>query len=245
MAPERTILIVDDAAMFRELESLFLARSGRVTTAADGEEALALARTLRPDVVVTDLVMPNVDGETLCRAIKSDPDLKATPVILVIPGEDAQDHARAVRAGADDIIAKPIDRISLIQAVNRFLHATSVRGLTRIELEAPVRIQMASEDAWGTARNLSRGGMFIETESHLQLETEVRIEFELPEIADPLSSTAQVVWHRDPAPGQPQGMGLQFLAQDRRCVKSIEQFVYERAPRVRRPPSAERRASAP
>ena len=76
---KRKILIVDDAPMFRELESLFLARSGRVITASDGSESLDLARRELPDVVVADYSMPGMRGDALCREIKSDPDLRKTP----------------------------------------------------------------------------------------------------------------------------------------------------------------------
>jgi CheY-like chemotaxis protein len=82
--PRRTILLADDAQLFRDLGSLFLARSGEVTTARDGAEALALAMRERPAVVVADLLMPRLDGAELCRRIKRDPELSGTPVILVV-----------------------------------------------------------------------------------------------------------------------------------------------------------------
>jgi CheY-like chemotaxis protein len=121
VTPQRTILVVDDAPVFRELGSLFLARSGRVITASYGNEALVAMQRERPDVVVTDLHMPGMDGDALCREIKSDLHLRHIPVIVATSGESADERARAVLAGADDVIAKPIRRLSLIQAVNRFL----------------------------------------------------------------------------------------------------------------------------
>ena len=100
MEYKRTILVVDDASMFRELESLFLARSGRVITAPSGAEALEMARRERPEVVVTDLDMPGMSGDALCKEIRNDGELRHTPVIAVISGEFGEDRARAVRAGA-------------------------------------------------------------------------------------------------------------------------------------------------
>jgi uncharacterized protein (TIGR02266 family) len=228
VAEERTVLFVDDAPIFRELGALFLARSGRVITAADGREGLALARRERPAVVVADLEMPNLSGDALCRQIKADPQLRATPVILLAPSERAEDRARAVRAGADDVLAKPINRISLIRSVRRLLRFPSGRGLARVPVDVPVRIGRERAAAWGRARNLSRGGIFVEAESELAPQAEVELEFQLPETSGSLSPTAKVVWRSgDRAPGR-RGLGLQFLAVDARGVEAIETFVYER-----------------
>ena len=68
-----TILVVDDAPLLRELAALFLARAGRVITAASGEEALAVARLEEPSLIVADVRMPGIDGATLCRTMKQDP----------------------------------------------------------------------------------------------------------------------------------------------------------------------------
>jgi len=226
----RCILVVDDTPLFRDLESLFLARSGRVVTARDAREGLATLRRERPDVAVIDLHMPGERGDALCRAIKADPELSATPVILVIGSDAPEDHALAIRAGADDVLAKPLSRVTLIHAVNRFLRTPVLRGLARVRLETAVRIRLPDEDAWGTARNLSRGGIFVELEHAISPRTEVELEFRLPDAAAPLAPTAQVVWHRPGAPGAPMGLGLQFLALDGASAQQIEAFVYEHLP---------------
>ena len=226
----RSILVIDDAPLFRDLESLFLARSGRVITARDALEGLAALRRERPDVAVVDLHMPGMSGEALCRAIKADAEISGTPVILVTGPDAPEDHALAIRAGADDVLTKPLSRVTLIHAVNRFLRSPVLRGLARVGLETAVRIRLPDEDAWGTARNLSRGGIFVELEHALSPRTEVELEFRLPDGAAPLAPTAQVVWHRPPAPGAPMGLGLQFLALDSSSAQQIEAFVYERLP---------------
>jgi uncharacterized protein (TIGR02266 family) len=225
---KRTILVVDDASMFLELESLFLARSGRVITARSGAEALELARRERPEVVVTDLDMPGMSGDALCKEIRNDRELRHTPVIAVIASEFGEDRARAVRAGADDIVAKPISRIALIRAVNRFLRAPVVHGLARVSLETEVHIRARRGEAKGWSRNLSRGGIFVEAEPTAPLESEVQLHFQLPDSARALSPTAKVVWSREPTDGRPKGMGLQFLALDRASARHIDEYVYER-----------------
>ncbi len=230
MDTRRSILIIDDAPLFRDLESLFLARSGRVITARDATEGLAALRRERPDVAVIDLHMPDMNGDLLCRAIKADAEIAATPVILVTGPDAPEDRALAIRAGADDVLSKPLSRVTLIHAVNRFLRSPVLRGLARVDLETAVRIRLPDEDAWGTARNLSRGGIFIELEHAISPHTEVALEFRLPDATAPLAPTAQVVWHRPSAPGAPMGLGLQFLALDGASAQQIDAFVYENLP---------------
>lgn len=228
MEPKRTILVVDDVAMFRELGALFLARSGRVVTASGTEQALEVARHERPDLIVTDLHMPEPDGEALCRAVKRDPDLHDTPVIVVMGADDSKGRARAVRAGADDLLCKPISRLQLIDAVNRLLRA-QMRGLPRIEIAEPVRIIAHQTEAWGTVRNLSRGGLFVETECSLAPAAEVDLHFSLPEAAGEIEPTAQVIWRRERSsdPGGSGGMGMRFLEVDGVTVRRLEDFVFE------------------
>jgi uncharacterized protein (TIGR02266 family) len=236
----RRILVVDDTPLFRDLESLFLSRTGRVITARNAEEGLAAARRERPDVAVIDLHMPGSGGDALCRTLKADPELSGIPVILVTRSDAAEDRAVAIRAGADDVLAKPLSRVTLIHAVNRFLRSPLLRGLARVRLDTAVRIRLPDEDAWGTARNLSRGGIYVELDHPISPQTEVELEFRLPDGSTPLAPTAQVVWNRPGAAGTPTGLGLQFLALDGASAQRIEAFVYEHLPAAEEaaPPAA-------
>ncbi len=224
--PSHTILVADDAPMFRELEALILARSGRVVTAASGREALELARLVQPNVAVLDLDMPDLPGDELCRELKRE--LPGIPVISITSGDDPEQRARAVRAGASDVLSKPIDRISLIQAVDRFVRFSEVRGLARVDLASPVRVDLGRSETWGVGRNLSRGGMFIES-AWAPLESEIRVYFRLPATERPLSPTAQVIWCRSRPSDPPHGIGVQFLSVDRSSSERIDAFVYEHA----------------
>ena len=127
MDEERTILIVDDAPMFLEIEGLFLARSGRVVTAQSGEEALARARRESPDLMLVDAYMPGMSGADVCRAVRSDPQLSDTPIIALCSSDEADERAAILRAGADDVLSKPIDRMALVESVQRPLAATLER----------------------------------------------------------------------------------------------------------------------
>lgn len=220
------ILVADDSPLFRDLESLFLARAGEVITCCDGELALLTTRRELPAVVVADLNMPGITGDALCRVIKTDSELRDTPIIIVTSGEFPEEHERAVRAGADDVIAKPINRVALIQAVNRLLQ-TRRPGLTRVTLETEVQLRLECGDAVGTSRNVSRGGMFVQASEPLPPDTEVELRFALPDSHDEIAPTAKVVWRRERSPMLPPGMGLQFLRLDRASADRIDDFVYQ------------------
>ena len=101
-------LVVDDDQIARDLASLLLSEEGfEVETVADGNLALDAVRIHRPAVVILDILMPGVDGLTVCRQIKRDPDLTEVKVVMVSAKNRAEDHARAAEYGADLIIPKP------------------------------------------------------------------------------------------------------------------------------------------
>jgi uncharacterized protein (TIGR02266 family) len=230
MSPEpgprsRKILVVDDAPLFLELQSLFLSRQGRVITASSGREGLELARHHRPDLVLLDLFMPGLDGVGVCAEMRRDPLLRDTPVIMLTASTRAEDHERAVRAGADQVLSKPLSRVSLVDAVNRYLSAPVPRGMPRVEMRSRVRIRRADEEHWGEAQNVSRGGIFVETPCHAEPADEVMLEFSLPETRYVLTPTAQVVWRRPSAPHP--GLGLRFVRLDGHSLRSLQEFVQE------------------
>jgi CheY-like chemotaxis protein/Tfp pilus assembly protein PilZ len=230
----RTLLVVDDVPMFRELGALFLARSGKVLTAEDGAEALEIARRERPVLVLSDLQMPRMDGAALCAEIKSDPEIGRTPVIVMTGSELAADHARAVLAGADDVIPKPMSRGALLETVNRFLRFPSPRGLPRAAVDAAVRIRAGAAETWGKARNLSRSGIFVEADLELSPQSDVALDFELPEAARHFSTTARVIWRRpEGVSGGHAGLGLRFVGIDGKSTRAIAEYVHERTSPLR------------
>ena len=96
----------------------------RVELAADGLDALARARQRRPDLVISDIAMPGMDGFTLCRTLKHDPDYAAIPVLLLTRLNTLQDIVRGLEAGADAFVRKPFDAAELRARVRRLLRRT-------------------------------------------------------------------------------------------------------------------------
>jgi len=113
------ILCVERDPHVRDLENYFLTEAGfQVTFAADGIEALELARTMRPAIVITEILVPKLDGLALCRRLKADEATRGT-AILVFSLMAAEDRARD--AGADAFLGKPLSAQRLTEAVRKLL----------------------------------------------------------------------------------------------------------------------------
>ncbi len=115
------VLVVDDLAYNRRsLKGVFQSAGYQVVTAEDGEAALRLIRTDRPDVVVTDILMPNLDGFQLCRAIKTDPNLNSIVVIFYTGSyTDGKDREFGMSLGAAAYLVKPLEPRELLSEVSR------------------------------------------------------------------------------------------------------------------------------
>lgn len=117
MAREKA-LIVDDEEDILELLEYTMARNGyKVIKAATGEEALDLARSELPDLIVLDLMLPGVDGLDVCRILKSDPEAGHIPIVMLTARGDEADVITGLELGADDYITKPFSpRVLLARA---------------------------------------------------------------------------------------------------------------------------------
>lgn len=116
-----TILIVDDAQTDRELLARVVNAAGhRPVTAADGKEALALAKQHRPALIFLDVVMPVMDGFATCRQLAKDPDTSGIPVVLVTSKSNESDVFWGKKQGAAEHIAKPWDPSQLQDLIHRY-----------------------------------------------------------------------------------------------------------------------------
>jgi two-component system response regulator MprA len=123
------ILVVERDPHVRDLESYFLNEAGfGVEFAADGVAALARARELSPDIIITEVLVPQMDGLALCRAVKGDPGLRGT-VVLIFSILAVQSRAR--EAGADAFLMKPLAEKRLVDTVRQLLQLRRTSGQPR------------------------------------------------------------------------------------------------------------------
>ena len=130
IAPEESkILIVDDMVTNAELLAELLALEGYQTTvAAGGKEALEKIATERPNVVLLDVMMPDIDGFEVCRRIKSDPSTLFVGVILVTALGDVEHRIMGAAAGADDFLTKPPDEQELLARIKSLTRVGSLQA---------------------------------------------------------------------------------------------------------------------
>jgi serine/threonine-protein kinase PpkA len=148
-----TVLVVEDDQAIRNNVARLLKLEGyQVSVAATGTEGLELARSQRPDLVISDINMPGMDGFALVQALRADAALATTPVMLLTALDDRASMRRGMTAGADDYLAKPFTRNELLEALDGLLKK---RG--RIELTIHSAVQ-AREDHLRRAFTESLGG---------------------------------------------------------------------------------------
>jgi two-component system phosphate regulon response regulator PhoB len=117
------ILIVEDDATIRTILEMALLGAGfrRVRTAARGDEGLAEAKRLKPDLVLLDVMLPGLDGFSVCSRLRELPALAATRIILLTARTQTDDIVRGLSCGADDYVTKPFDRAVLLARIRAVL----------------------------------------------------------------------------------------------------------------------------
>lgn len=124
----RTILVVDDEpALLRLMEYLLHRQGYRILTAANGEDALELVRTERPDLVVLDVMMPRMDGYEVAAAIRHDREIASTPIVILTAKAQDQDIERGLAAAVDAYITKPFEPARLSDTVANLLAGERMR----------------------------------------------------------------------------------------------------------------------
>lgn len=150
---EKTVLVVDDDVKTVELVKVYLNRDGyRVLTAYDGVEALRVARESNPDLVVLDLMLPDVDGLEVCRTLRHESDV---PIIMLTARTTDQDKLTGLDSGADDYVTKPFSPKELAARVRAVLRRLpGERGPAQIT-RGELTMNFVRREAWLADRLLA------------------------------------------------------------------------------------------
>jgi len=125
MTGGKHILIVDDYPDALDIWALYLGSMGyRVSTAGDGETALAQANRLHPDLIVLDLELPRLSGFEVAQRLRANPETQFIPLIAATGYSDVKQLDRAREAGVDEVVVKPCDPDRLVQEIERLLDAS-------------------------------------------------------------------------------------------------------------------------
>ena len=128
------------------------------------------------------------------------------------------------------MLAKPLCRVTLNETVNRYLRGRAPIGSPRININMPIELKLGSQTRQGKLLNLSRGGVFVETDCYAQEESELGLSFVLPETNSEITPTAQVIWRRrNRASARGNGIGMRFVDISGESIRTLEDYVFDRA----------------
>ncbi len=121
-AKEKTILIVDDEKVTVKLAKTLFERHGfNVLTAYDGSEALRVAESGRPDLILLDVMLPELDGFEVCRRLRSQTTFEKTPILMFTARGLMEDREKGKELGADEYIVKPFQGSELVEIIKKHL----------------------------------------------------------------------------------------------------------------------------
>ena len=122
--PTPRVLIADDDPLGAELLEAYLGECDyELRTAGDGEQTLQLVASWKPDLVLLDVMMPRISGFEVCKRLKADPATSAIGILMITALDQPSDRERAVEAGTDDFVSKPINKTELLLRVRALLRS--------------------------------------------------------------------------------------------------------------------------
>ena len=153
--PHPLVLVADDDHNLRKILCLFLKNAHYETVeAANGREALNMAKGQNPDLILMDIMMPLLDGFTVCKLLKDDADTKRIPVLICTAKNRKEDLVSAIKAGAEDYIIKPFTKEIVLLKIEKALAARSNQSSTKTILPSERRDSRRKVAGW----SLSWGG---------------------------------------------------------------------------------------
>ena len=225
----KKILLVDNSNVCLEIEQELLRRLPvKIFHAANGMQALELALKLRPDLVCMDLDLPEMDGAACCAAIKEEPSLSGTRVVLM--AQQLEQKMAACRvAGCDAIIRKPLDRKEFT-SVTRTMLAVNNRLEERIPCRATVTCRLEKAVFCGTLEDISIKGIFVGSRCEVKIGARLALKFVLPTGgAGTIETAARVIWVNSGRGRRnlqlPVGFGVEFENIGEKEAGQINEFM--------------------
>lgn len=227
---KKKILLADDVELFLELEkSFFDPEEFELLVARTGQQAIDIALSEKPDLILMDFYMPEINGDEACRQLKDNPETSSIPIIMVTQMGRPEDLEQCRKAGCDDILLKPINRQNFVKKSLKCLKLDET-PLLRVKARLEVFLDSSSSERLKNYTvNFSPGGLFLETQELLDVNTRLTLEFNLADATDPMACKARVAWVNHPEklknPRLPAGLGLQFVDLSQQDVAVIRDYV--------------------
>ena len=174
------VLIADDLRLFLEIEKSFLVRAGfEVLTAETGERAVELAHKRRTHLILLDLNMPGMNGVEACAAMRREPTLAFTPIIIMSATGSPEIRERCLRAGCTEFVVKPEKPEELLGVVERVL-AGRRRKMTRMTVVFSMADSPEGRQIVGRAMDLSGTGLLLVSSKPIRAGAVLELEFVVP-----------------------------------------------------------------
>ncbi|MFO8058619.1 MAG: TIGR02266 family protein [bacterium] len=225
------ILIADDMETFLRLEKMLLERSGYdIIMAKTGGEAIKKIQMEKPSLVFLDMLMPDMNGDAVCRFVKTNKSLKDIPVIMVSTKSEPEYRDRCFQAGCDDYVTKPVTQRDLFDKIKKFVRVER-RDHPRAELKVTATTTGESFTSENFTQDVSEGGIFVETETMIPAGTDLELEFTLPDAEKPVTASGKVVRTvtADQAGGSRAGLGVKFTIISPEDSTRIKNYVENNA----------------
>lgn len=223
------VLYVDDVNLSLEMGKLALLNTGcDVLTASNGNEAFKIASSERPDLILTDLYMPEMNGDELCEKIRQSPSLGKTPVVVITFVDDSETVERCLAAGCNEVMKKPYTKSILIGIVNKYINIIC-RKYERYPVDIDVAFSHDGKVISGKVHDISVEGMFVRGEEALPVGTETEFILLAGDDSGEIDVKGKIVrlvtGQKEFAFDNVPGMGVQFdhVPGDLRCV--IDQYA--------------------
>jgi CheY-like chemotaxis protein len=222
---KKELLLVDDVKLFLHLGKAMLNREDFVVhTATNGEEALDIARKNKPDAILLDLYMPGMDGDEVCRKIRSDRATAHIPVIMITTESDGEGRRRCMYAGCDDFLTKPVRADILNKAVQKHL-AVKERIHPRTGVMLPCILQSDHELLKSTIHIISAGGAYVEMDPPPLPDSPHTLTFSLSDEEENISVRALARWNRMMHGERPVGSGFEFVEMGEESFERLNYWV--------------------
>lgn len=224
---KKRILLVDDVKLFLQLGKTMLTRKNmEVDLATSGTEALEKTVQNPPDLIFLDLYMPDMNGDEVCRKLRTDPRTACIPVVILSSEGDEEIISSCFSAGCDDYITKPIRMDILQNVLERHLEVRARRHV-RAKVNIPCRL-LKNKDRWDALMlSLSPYGAFVRVKPLPFPETIYTIAFDLPGMEESMEVDALPRWTRKHTEDSPEGSGFEFQNVGEEKFQRIGRFVLQ------------------
>ncbi len=219
-----TVLIADDLKTFLKIEKTFLTRAGfEVLTAENGERAVELARDRHPRLILLDLEMPEMDGAVACAAMRREPSLAFTPILIMSATGGPEIRDRCLKAGCTEFVVKPENPEKLLELVARMLLAGQ-RKVARMTILYNEAGTAGGRQVVGMASNLSGTGLFLSTGRPVRTGLVLQLEFLIPKSTHTVTVKGKVTRVTQNAEGTYEA-GVHFIDLSQTDQQQILDFI--------------------